>query len=313
MLRWMLLGLTLSLVACGGKGADGAADAKSDVDADPFALLPAAAIVLADLDARALFDSGSVGAQLASIADSLVPVGDDAGFRASRDVDRVVLAGYGTSGVDVAAVLSGRFDPDKLSAATKAKNGGTIVKGVYAGRATSTVGTVVFAPLTARTVVAGTGDGVRRVLERVQAGKLERALVPWMVETVQTQGAQVAVAADFVSQPVASAAIGAVKLPWLKGLRAARVIGNFKAPGMNVAATLTYGDAAQAETAAEGVRFVDGWLKVLGPLLGGVRLQNLQVSVDQADLRCKFAVDDQSLRTLLALAPRYLPALAGPQ
>jgi hypothetical protein len=56
------------------------------------------------------------------------------------------------------------------------------------------------------------------------------------------------------------------------------------------------------------VHFVDGWLKMLGPLLGGVRLQNLEVTADAKDLRCKFAVDDHTLRTVLILAPHLLPS-----
>jgi hypothetical protein len=95
-------------------------------------------------------------------------------------------------------------------------------------------------------------------------------------------------------------------LGWAKGLRVARIIANFEPPGMNVAATLTYGDPAQAQGAVDGVRFVDGWLTVLGPALGSVRLQNLQVFADTNDVRCKFAVDDRTLRALLALVPRLL-------
>jgi hypothetical protein len=95
-------------------------------------------------------------------------------------------------------------------------------------------------------------------------------------------------------------------LSWLKGVRVARIIGNFAPPGMNVAGTLTYGDAPQALAAADSVRFVDGWLNRLGPLLGGIRLQNLEVTTDAKDLRCKFAVDDQTLRTVLALASHFL-------
>jgi hypothetical protein len=307
MLRWMLV-LAIALAACGGKGANAGGEKKADLDADPLALLPGSAVVVANLDARAFFDSGSVGAQVAALASKFVPLGDDAGFQAPRDVDRVVIAGYATGGIDVAAVLSGRFDPARIAAATKATSGAAIVRGLYAGRTTYAVGTVAYAVLTSKTVVAGTGDGLRRLLERVAAGTLDRSMAPWVVETLETKGAEVAAIADFESQPIAAAALGSVKLPWLDGMRMARVIGNFEPPGMNVAATLTYGDPQQAQTAADGVRSVGGWLKMVGPLLGGVRIQNLQVAADANDLRCKFAVDDQTLRTLLDYVPRFLPA-----
>jgi len=76
---------------------------------------------------------------------------------------------------------------------------------------------------------------------------------------------------------------------------------------LNVAATLSYGVPQQAQLAAQGVHFLDGWLKVLGPLLGGLRLRNLEVMTDNDDLRCKFALDADALSGLIALAPRLLP------
>jgi hypothetical protein len=279
---------------------------KVDLDADPLALLPSAAVVVANVDARLIFEKSSVGDQIAAIANKLVPLGDEGGFSASRDVDRVVIASYATGGLDVAAVLSGRFDPSKIAAATKSQNGAAIVRGAYAGRPTYTVGGAMYAPLTSKTLVAGSGDGLRRLLERVQANTVERSLPAWVVDTLDTKGAAIAVAADLETQPIVSASLGSAHLAWLKGMRVARAIANFDPPGMNVAATLTYGDPEQARTAADGLHFAEVWLKVLGPLLGGVRLQNLQIATDANDLRCKFTADDQTVRTILALAPRLL-------
>jgi hypothetical protein len=315
-----IVGLSLSVVACAvvacGKGPNTGGETRGDLDGDPLALLPGSAVVLANLDARAIFDNGTVGAPVSAIVERFMPLGDDAGFQAPRDVDRIALASYATGSVDVAAVLRGRFDTAKIAAATKTTHGADIVRGLYGGRTTytvtSTVGasatraTVMFCVLSAKTVVAGTGDGVRRLLERLQNGTFDRSMPPWASQTLDTPGAEVAVAADFAAQPVAAAAIGSVRLPWLNGLRVARVLGNFQAPGMNVAATLTYADEAQAQTAAEGVRSMDGWLKMLAPVLGGVGLQNLEVTADAANLQCKFALDDQALRAALAFAPRLL-------
>jgi hypothetical protein len=305
------LAIAVGLLACGGKGASGASDKNADLDGDPLGLLPGSAVFAGNLDARALFDQSAIGPRLAALGDRLLPLGDDVGFRASRDVDRVVFAGYATTGADVAVVVRGRFDEAKIAAATRAKDGSAIVRGAYAGRTTYSVGGSSYAVLTAKTVVVGTGDGLHRVLERVQAGTFDRALPPWVAETLESKGAQVAVAGDFAMQPIASAAIGSLRLPWLRGMRMARGIGNFAPPGMNFAATLSYGVPQQAEAGADGVRFVDGWLKLLGPLLGGIRLQNLDVTTDRSDLRCKFAVDDQSLESLLALASRLLPAYSS--
>jgi hypothetical protein len=79
---------------------------------------------------------------------------------------------------------------------------------------------------------------------------------------------------------------------------------------LNVAATLTYPDSTGAEAAADGMRLIGGWQKLLAPLLFGAKLQNLQAGASGTDATCKFAIDDQSLRALLALAARYghLPA-----
>ncbi len=306
--RWILLLAVCLLLACGGKGANAGGENKLDLDSDPLALLPGSAVIVANVDARSLWDSTTVGPQLGAIADRLMPLGDDAGFEAKRDVDRVVLASYATGGIDVAAIVSGRFDQAKLEAATKTKGGSTVTKTMYADRATYAAGGAVWSVLTAKTVVAGTSEAVRHVLDKLKTGKIERAEPPWVIETLQTPEAELAVAGDFASQPLVAASIGSLNLPWLEGLHLARVIGNFQKPGMNVAATLTYGDAQQASSAADGVRTVTGWIKLLGPFLGGVSLQNLDVQTAGTDMQCKFAVDDQTLSSILALAPRFLPA-----
>jgi hypothetical protein len=202
-------------------------------------------------------------------------------------------------------VLSGRFDVDKLAAVTQTKGGARFVKATYSGFTTNTTGAITIAPLTARTLVAGTSDRVRRVLDRLAQGTLERTMPPWAAETLATQGAQFAIAGDFAAQPIASAAIGSINLSWLKGLQAVRVIGNFDDPGVNVAATLTYGDPTAAQGATDGIHLIDSWQKVLSPLVLGAKVQNLQVGSSGNDVSCKFAVDGTSLRVLVTLASRY--------
>jgi hypothetical protein len=293
------------MVGCGGKGAASGGSPGSTVDADPLSLLPGSAIVVANLDAHAMYASASVGATLASFTDSWIPLGADTGFVASRDVDRVSASAYAANDADVAVVLVGRFDVDKIAAAMKTKTGGPMVHGTYAGFATNTAGMVTIAPLTAKTLVAGTSERVHQVLYRVQQGKLERSMPPWAAATLDSAGAQFAIAADFSTQPIASATLGSVNLAWLKGMKAVRAIGDFDSPGVNVAATLTYDDESGAAAAADGMRLIGGWQKLLAPLLFGAKLQNLEAGASGTDATCKFALDDQSLRALLALATRY--------
>lgn len=302
---FLIFFVLVMMAACGGKGAASGNSAASTIDADPLSLLPASALAVANLDARAMYASGSVGATISSFTDSWIPLGADAGFVASRDVDRVVASAYAASAADVAVVLVGRFDVERIGAATKTKTGGAMVRGTYAGFTTTTAGALTIAPLTPRTLVAGTNERVHRVLDRVQQGKLERSMPPWAVATLDSAGAQFAIAADFSTQPIASATLGSINLAWLKGLKAVRAIGDFDSPGVNVAATLTYADESGAAAAADGMRLIGGWQKLLAPLLFGAKLQNLQAGASGTDVSCKFAVDDQSLRALLALAARY--------
>ena len=145
----------------------------------PLALLPGSALVVANLDAHAMYASASAGAPLASFADSLVPLGADAGFVASRDVDRLVPSAYAANEADVAVVLIGRFDVDKIAAATR-RRPARHCQGTYAGFATNTAGAITVAPADARTLVAGTNERVHRVLDRIQQGKLERSMPPWV-------------------------------------------------------------------------------------------------------------------------------------
>ncbi len=296
---------TSVLVACGRKGPSAADAAKSAADADPLSLLPGSAIFVATLDVHAMYANASVGPAIASFADPLLPLGPDTGFDASRDVDRLVLGGYAGNQADMAVVLSGRFDVDKIAASTQSKSGAPFVKATYAGFPTSTAGIITIAPLTARTLLAGTSDRVHRVLDRLGQGPLERSMPPWAEETLATRGAQFAIAGDFATQPIASATLGSINLSWLKGLQAVRAIGNFDDPGVNVAATLTYGDPAGAQGATDGIHLIDGWQKLLAPLLLGAKVQNLQVGNSGNDVSCKFAVDGTSLRALLTLASRY--------
>jgi hypothetical protein len=291
--------LALAPATSGCKAASAPAPAAPDLDADPVALLPSSALVVASLDARAMFASAGVGSRVTAMTDSLLPLGPEAGVDPKRDVDHVVVGVYTSSGADVAAVVSGRFDPAKIDAATRDRSGAPVLRGMYAGHVTYTAGPAMYAVLSPRTVVAGTGDGLRRLLERVQDARVKRATPAWVDETLSTPGADLALTADFTSQPFAAAALGSVPVPWISGMRVARVIGNFAAPGMNFAATVSYGDPQQASGAA-------GLVKVAGPLLGGQSLQKLDVVTDGSDLKCKFALDEQALGNLLAFAPPLL-------
>jgi hypothetical protein len=308
MLRWIPV-LALAFVAsCGGaKPPVIAAPPKVDLDADPLALLPSAAIVVVNVDAKGLFGAESIGPQIAELADKLVPLGSDAGFDAKRDVDRIVVGSYAMGGNDVAAIVSGRFDEAKIAAATKTKSGAAITKAMVDGMATYAVGQGVYVVLTGKTLVAGNPETVHRVLDRIHDGKTGRAMPSWVVDTLQTPGAEIAAAGDFATQPLAAVAIGMVKLPWIAGVKEVRALGDVKPDGLDVAATLTYGTGDQASAAADGVKSLGTMLNLLGPLIGGISVHDLAVEAKGSDMQCKLTVDDKTLQKLLSMAPHVIP------
>lgn len=300
---WVLFVASLACSSACGKGAGSAESAKADLDADPMALLPSAAIFVARLDARSIYASKGAGAPIAALIDAFLPLDENAGFHPSRDVDRILVAGYGLARPDFAAVMQGRFDPEAIDRTEQTNTGVGIGRGRYDGFATFSLGATMLAPLTRRTMIAGTPDAVRRVLDRVQESKFE-APAPWIREALSSNWAKVALVADFAAQPLGTASVGPIRVPWLQGMRALRALADFEPPGMKVLARLSYADPEQARTAAEGLRLVDGWLKVFAPLVGGVRLQNLDVTTQASDLACTFAVDEETLRMALSLIPR---------
>jgi len=305
--RVLAVATLVALGACAGKAAGTGGETRPSLDSDPLALLPPAAVVVARLDLRALYANPAVGPGVAAATDPLLPIGDRSSFLASRDVDGVVVGVYATPGTEIAAVVTGRFDVDRIAHATQAAGGAPITSAVYAGLVTRSAGRATWVALTPRTLVAGTNDGVRFVLDRLGKGPPARSLPPWVTDTLATPGAAGALAADFASQPVAAATLGNLNLPWLSGLRIARVVGNLLPPGLNVAATVTYADPALAQQAAGGMRSADRWLDLFGPLVGGVKLQGFDANAEGTDLRCRFALDTQGIQTLIAMLPRLLP------
>ncbi|MCL2447363.1 MAG: hypothetical protein FWD17_00295 [Polyangiaceae bacterium] len=298
------------LVSCKGGSVT---PAKFDIDADPVALLPAGPVLVGSLDARAAHANAELGPTLARLAATTAPIGEDAGFVPSRDVDRVVVGVYGGTPAAWVTVMVGRFDAAKLAAATHSPTGAPIVASVYGGFVTHAADRTTYVPLTAHTLLSGSADGIHRTLDRLADPHEARQIPPWMSETLATPGAQLVVAADLQTDPVASATVGSSRLPWVQHLQAARISANFASPGLNVAGTLTYPTEAEAATAGEELQSLGGWVRRLGPLLGGVHLEGLDVKAQARDLHCSFALDDHTLHALVAMAPRFLPQLAEPR
>ncbi|MBX3212730.1 MAG: hypothetical protein KF850_11900 [Labilithrix sp.] len=302
-----VLVLTL-LVACGGDKKEVKAPTVDSGMDDALALLPGNAIAVGTVDARAFFGSQTFGSEVAKLAEKYLPIGEEAGFQASRDVDRVTWASYSYSGIDAAAIVIGRFDEAKIKEAalkqTPTKGGGMLVASQYAGRDVYTINNVGFTVLSSTKAIAGTESGIRRVLERIKDNRVKRDIAPWMLETVETPGAASALAGDFATQPMPAEAVRQIPVPFIQSMKALRLLLTFKEPGLQIAGSLTYPDEQGAGTASEHVKQVANQAKWLA--LIGVKVQNVDVKTDKQDVQVSLEVDDQSLRQVLASAPAWL-------
>ncbi|MCL2725653.1 MAG: hypothetical protein FWD69_14565 [Polyangiaceae bacterium] len=304
-LRWIiLLVISLCLVACGGKEGEGAKVPAAESDA--LALLPGNAIGLGTVDARAFFGSQTFGADLAKLVEKYMPIGPESGFQASRDVDRVTFGSYSYQGVDVAAIVVGRFDEAKIKQAatnpTATKTG--FVASQYAGHDIFTTNNAGFTLLSDTMAIAGTESGIRRVLERIQDRRVKRDVAPWMIQTVETPGAAFAVAGDFTTNPLPPDVMRQIPIPFMQNLRAARVVGTFKDQAVQLAGSMTYPDGASAESASQSVSKTLAMSKLFS--IFGIKILASDVKVDASDVQIMLRVDDQSLRQLLASAPLWL-------
>jgi hypothetical protein len=307
----------LASLGCGGENKEGVtlkgpADVAQAIDADPLALLPGSPVVLVSVDAKAYFASGVVGAQVSQMMEKLIPIGEEAGFRASRDVDKAYVGVYALQGADVAGVLVGRFDEEKIKQAAQSRvqlrSGGVLVASQYAGRSLYTVSNLGFTILSPKTALVGTEVGMRRTLDRIHDGRVKRDAVQWMYQTLETPGASAAAAADFSSVPIPPQVVQIAQqfgLGWVGSVKVARALASFKDSGTQLAASFTFNDAAQAGTAAGQLRGAQGLTPLLQHILG-LKITNMDVQTDQSDVKVSLMVDDQSLRMLAVNLPRWL-------
>ena len=216
------------------------------VDADPLALLPGSAVVVANLDARAMYASASVGATLASFAESAgAPRRQTPASWPRATSTASPRAHTPPTSADVAVVRHRSVRRGQDRGATKTKTGGAMVHGTYAGFGRSTAGA-----LTSRCSRPGRwspepANGSHRVLDRIQQGTARAVDAAMGRRDARDDGAQFAVAADFATQPIASATLGSHQPGVDQGHAQCAAIGDFDAPGVNVAATLTYPDAPE--------------------------------------------------------------------
>jgi hypothetical protein len=274
----LLSGLLLALsVGCGGgediivKTADGAGMTAADIDRDPLALLPAGATLVGTLDAQNLFAS-SMGQRLLALLQARLPLPASVGFEPRRDLSRLYVGLYSFQGVDFAGVAAGNFNRQAIEEAANGTEqtplGSPLVRVQYAGRVFYVSANVGFVVLTEHTVVYGNETGIRRVLDRMEAGRVKNELGPELNALMLQPGAPIAFGVEPGGNAVADAA--GQQQAFLRDLSLARVIGDFESPGVNAAGTLTYKSPEAAVAARDSLASTAQNLSTLGTLLGFV-------------------------------------------
>jgi hypothetical protein len=204
-------------------------------------------------------------------------------------------------------VVTGRFDGAKIkqvaASQTPTKGGAPLVTSQYLGRDVYTVSNVGFTLLSDTRAIVGTEQGIRRVLERIKDKRVKRDIAPWMITTLETPGAALALAGDFTTQPIPPEATRQLPQPLVNGLKATRVVATFK-DGVQLAGSITYAEAQNAEAASATVKQAANLSKWLA--LFGIKVQNVDIKVEKTDVQVSLLIDDQSLRQLLASAPQWL-------
>lgn len=321
-LRMALLAGALSL-ACSKKEdtiiatADQVNVTAADVDQDPLALLPAGAIGIVRVDAPALFQS-QFGQRLLSIVSARIPVPPSAGFDPARDLSTVYIGMYSMQGVDVAIVATGNFHPDAIEHAadgtTVTPLGAPLVKTTYAKRTLYVSRNVGFSVLTDHTVLAGDETGIRRSLDRLSEGRAKHDVPKSMDNVLKTPNAAMAGAFDFGGQPLAAAVVQ--QFPFLRGVRTARLLGNFQPPGLNVAGSMAYPDPDSAKAGAQSILQVNQMLRsysFLMTLFGiGNPIQNLQAVPNGNDAEFVVAIDSRAIDFALNMLGNELGISKGP-
>jgi hypothetical protein len=286
------------LFGCGGsneeviiKTAAGVELKAADIDRDPYALLPEAPLLVVRTDAQAQFRS-AFGQRLLQIVQSRLPVPPSAGFVPERDLDSLLVGVYSMQGVDFAAVARGRFNPDAIQKAadgvTQTPLGAPLVKSQYAGRTLYTVGNVGFTVLTASTVLYGNETGMRRALDRIGRGALDRRIPQWMENYLKVQTAPIAAGLDF-TQPEGIAV--ADSMAQTRGLSMATATGNFESPGMNLAGRLGYRTPEAALAGTQSILALQqriqsfAWLTSLMGMGNPIQQLQLTPSANNVDFR----------------------------
>lgn len=316
--------LLVALLVLGGchrqevivKTTDGRKLRAEDIDRDPLALLPGGAIGILYLDAQALYAS-PFGQGVSRLAESHTPVPASANYQPQRDLERMYVGFYSMQGADFAGVATGVFDKEAIEAAADGTQvtplGVPVVKSTYADRSLYTAANLGFVVLTSRTALFGNETGIRRTLDRIDRGIVKQEVPDWALDLLQRPDVPMAAAFDLESNPVSAAARN--QLPFAAGLHRVRMVGNFADPGINVAGTATYADAASAELGATGMNDLQTTIRQWGwaAALLGIRqpIRQMQAHPNGSQVDFVIGLDGAAVTALLEQASKVVAPAAG--
>jgi hypothetical protein len=114
--------------------------------------------------------------------------------------------------------------------------------------------------------------------------------------------------ADFAGSPLPEAS--RPELAFLNGLKAVALLGNFQDPGLNLAGTLTYEDAAAARKGAENLIGLRVKVESVAPFLAllgiGQPVRRLEAEPKDKDVAFVAAIDGAAVAALLDKAQDML-------
>ena len=158
----------------------------------------------------------------------------------------------------------------------------------------------------------GNETGIRRGLDRLEAGRVKVELAPQIESFMRAPGAPFAFGSDAEYDPQVSAFTS--QLPFLKGMSMMRAVGNFDSPGVNIAGTLTYKDGAQAEQGAASLQGLQQHLAAYGFLASVIGLAQpiQQMQVSRVDSRATGSALPGSAKSSWMASHIDVPAPADP-
>jgi hypothetical protein len=264
------------------------------------------------LDTQQLFAS-QFGNKLLGMAERSAPVPPSAGYEPRRDLQRLYVGVYSMQGVDLAGVATGTFDREKIEKAADGVQttplGAALVKTTYAGRALYTSRDVGFSIVTRHTALFGNQTGMRRALDRIKEGRVERQVPPWLQKMLELPNAPVIIGLDLRAHPIPDAT--REQLKFLDGLETAGVLGNFEHPGLNLAGTLSYSSPEGSQRGAQNLVALRQQLQSYSFLMALVGLsqplKRLDAQPKGKEVAFVTEVDGRAVSQLLDMADKLLP------